>query len=269
LAKRSAEDFTRAVDDGASKKRAERHLEINNTSKNAKGGIIKANQGIPMKEINGELHDDIEPAIIIAEPKSTTPISKPSARFYLLTTKPSLPILPERKPYLEPKSSKFAEYKAVNNKEPDEVKNAREYISKLIDSDDYKKLSLTNPEIARTILSTQIESVLANTKDENVRNQISKELESFRQTSLFKKGGVLKAKGGLSDIEELTSPDKITIPELPKLDDVVLEEPEIIDFPSPFKELDNDYHVDLMGTKRQARRHAKKFAKDRPKFNHF
>lgn len=164
------------------------------------GGIIKANQGIPMKEINGELHDDIEPAIIIAEPKSTTPISKPSARFYLLTTKPSLPILPERKPYLEPKSSDFAEYKAINNREPDEVKNAREYISKLVDSDDYKKLSLTNPEIARTILSTQIESVLANTKNENVRNQISKELESFRQTSLFKEGGIIKAQDGVNEI---------------------------------------------------------------------
>ncbi len=225
------------------------------------GGVIKAGQGIPMKEINGELHDDIEPAIVIAEPKSITPVSKPSARFYSLTTKPSLPVLSERKLYLEPKSSDFAEYKVINSNEPDEVKNAKEYISKLVDSEDYKKLSLTNPEIARTILSTQIESVLANTKDENVRNQISKELESFKQTSLFKKGGVLKAKDGLSD--------EITIPELPKLDDVVLEEPEIIDFPSPFKELDNDYHVDLMGTKRQAMRYAKKFAKDRPGFDHF
>lgn len=253
LTERSAEDFTRAVDNGASKKRAERHLEINNALKNAKGGILKASDGL-----------ELNPAVVVAErPKN------PSTRFYSLTTKPSLPALSERKLYLEPKSSDFAEYKAINNKEPDEVKNAREYISKLVDSEDYKKLSLTNPEIARTILSTQIESVLANTKDENVRNQISKELESFRQTSLFKKGGVLKAKGGLSDIEEPTSPDKITIPELPKLDDVVLEEPEIIDFPSPFKELDNDYHVDLMGTKRQAMRHAKKFAKDRLGFDSF
>lgn len=51
MAKRSAEDFTRAVDDGASKKRAERHLEINNTSKNAKGGILKAQGGLPDIEI--------------------------------------------------------------------------------------------------------------------------------------------------------------------------------------------------------------------------
>ena len=51
LAKRSAEDFTRAFDNGASKKRAERHLEINNTSKNAKGGILKAQGGLPDIEI--------------------------------------------------------------------------------------------------------------------------------------------------------------------------------------------------------------------------
>ena len=51
LAKRSAEDFTRAFDNGASKKRAERHLEINNTSKNAKGGILKAQGGLSDIEI--------------------------------------------------------------------------------------------------------------------------------------------------------------------------------------------------------------------------
>jgi hypothetical protein len=238
LAKRSAEDFTRAVDNGASKKRAERHLKINNVSKNAKGGILKASGGL-----------ELNPAIVTPERSK-----KPSTRFSSLTTNPSLPALLERKLYLEPKSSDFVEYKVINDKESGEVKNAREYISKLVNSDDYKKLSLTNPEIARTILSTQIESVLANTKDENVRNQISKELESFRQTSLFKKGGIIKAKTG--------------IPELPKLDDVVLEEPEIIDL-SPFKELNNNYHVDLMGTKRQAMQHAKKFAKEHPKFDHF
>lgn len=214
LAKRATVDLDRAVVNGASKKRAKRHRDINkrnsvqsNTQNNnssaqsqpqvqsqpestgyiidnqffKQGGILKASGGL-----------ELNPSVVVAE-------RQPNARFYLPTSKPALPALPERKLYLEPKSSKFAEYNAVNNKESDEVKNAREYISKLVDSDDYKKLSLTNPEIARTILSTQIEGVLANTKDENVRNQISKELESFRQTSLFKKGGIIKAKDGVSD----------------------------------------------------------------------
>ena len=56
------------------------------------------------------------------------------------------------------------------------------------------------------------------------------------------------------------------IPELPKLDEVTLEEPEIINF--PFKKVERE-HVDLMGTKHQARRTAEEFAKNHPGFNSY
>jgi hypothetical protein len=70
---------------------------------------------------------------------------------------------------------------------------------------------------------------------------------------------------GTSNIQS-TSTNVSSIPELPKLDEVTLEEPEIIDF--PFKKMERE-HVDLVGTKRQARRTAEEFAKDHPGFNSY
>lgn len=128
---------------------------------------------------------------------------------------------------------------------------------------------LTNPRKRAEALAKRSAEDFTRAVDDGASKKRAERHLEINNTSKNAKGGVLKAQGGLSDIEELTNPDKITIPELPKLDDVVLEEPEIIDFPSPFKELNNNYHVDLMGTKRQATRHAKEFAKDHPGFNSY
>ena len=110
----------------------------------------------------------------------------------------------------------------------------------------------------------------------------------------YKQGGILKAQNGLDYLETpytkklkqlydiklnpngmITGSvptgigiDKPTDPTKPETSLLPIET-EIIEFPSMFKKLDNDYHADLMGTKRQATQHAKKFAKDHPGFDHF
>ena len=216
-----------------------------------KGGILKGKEGTEMY-----YEPELEPAIVIAE-RTPKIIQKPSpsARFYSLYTKPSISKLPERKSYLDSKSSKFAVYKAMNTEEPEVVTNAREQISKLVDSEEYQRISLSNPDIANTILNTQIDNILAGVNDETIREKLSTELDSFRQHETFKSGGILKGEEG--------------IPSLPKLDDIVIDDIEIPDYNIPFKTLDFNRNVDLMGSYRQAKRHAKKFAKNNPGYDHF
>lgn len=110
----------------------------------------------------------------------------------------------------------------------------------------------------------------------------------------YKQGGILKAQNGLDYLETPytkklkqlydiklnpngmitgSAPtgigiNKPTDPTKPETSLLPIET-EIIEFPSMFKKLDNDYHVDLMGTKHQARRAAEEFAKNHPGFNSY
>ena len=143
LTNRSTEDFNRAVKGGASKKRVERHLEINNISKKAKGGILKAQNGLDYLE---------------------TPYTKKLKQLYDIKLNPN---------------------GMITGSTPTGI-----------------------------------------------------------------------------GIDKPTDPTKSETSSLPM-------ETDVIEFPSMFKELDNDYHVDLMGTKRQAKQHAENFAKDHPGFDHF
>lgn len=126
-------------------------------------------------------------------------------------------------PYQKKKSNGFVQYSSYLNQEESAIDKAKTSLDELVNSDEFKKIRITNPELAKLMFDRAVENIAFNSNDDAFKSQLQTEANSYRRS--FKTGGVLKAAGGMRTPEELKSwLDQMTSR---IADSVTIDEPEI------------------------------------------